>query len=90
MAYTEPKQWKKEESRRLRRGRVQIKFIDLRFERWLALRFRKARGRQEVPQISCPRDECYSPSLRKSIEIDWRICLLSFRFECKDSSEGPM
>ena len=27
----------------------QIKFIDLEFERWQVVRFRKARGRQEVP-----------------------------------------
>ena len=31
--YTKPKQWKKEESERLRGERNQIKFIDLRFER---------------------------------------------------------
>ena len=36
MAYTKPQQRKKEESEQLRGGRYQIKFIDLRFERWQA------------------------------------------------------
>ena len=40
---------KKEESERLRGERDQIKFIDLKFERWQVVRFRKARRRQEVP-----------------------------------------
>ena len=34
VAYKKPQQWKKEESERLRGERDQIKFIDLRFERW--------------------------------------------------------
>ena len=34
MAYINPQQRKKEESERLRGERDQIKFIDLRFERW--------------------------------------------------------
>ena len=29
--------------------RDQVKFIDLRFKRWQVVRFRKARGRQDVP-----------------------------------------
>ena len=33
VAYTKHQQWKKEDSERLRGGRDQIKFIDLRFER---------------------------------------------------------
>ena len=33
---------------RLRGERDQIKFIDLRFERWQVVRFRKARGMQDV------------------------------------------
>ena len=41
MAYTKPQQWKKEESERLRGEGDQIKFIDLRFERWQAVGFRK-------------------------------------------------
>ena len=48
VAYTKPQQRKKEESERLRE-RDQIKFIDLGFERWQVIRFRKARGRQDVP-----------------------------------------
>ena len=39
----------KEESRRLRGEMDQIKFIDLRFERWQVIRFRKARRRLDVP-----------------------------------------
>ena len=51
VAYTMPQQRKKEERRseRLRGERDQIKFIDLGFERWQVVRFRKARGRQDVP-----------------------------------------
>ena len=48
VAYTKPQQRKKEESERLRGEGDQIKFIDLRFERWQVVRFRKAR-RQDVP-----------------------------------------
>ena len=40
---------KKERSERLRGERDQIKFIDIGFERWQVVRFRKARGRQDVP-----------------------------------------
>ena len=49
VAYTKPQQRKKEESERLRVERDQSKFIDLRFETWQVVRFRKARGRQDVP-----------------------------------------
>ena len=42
-------QQRKEESKRLRGERDQIKFFDLGFERWKVVRFRKARGRQDVP-----------------------------------------
>ena len=49
MAYAEPQQRKEEESERLRGERDQIKFIDLRLERWQVVRFRKARRRQDVP-----------------------------------------
>ena len=45
VAYIKPQ---KEESERLRGKGDQIKFIDLRFERWQVVRFRKAR-RQDVP-----------------------------------------
>ena len=47
LAYTKPQQRKKEESKGLRGERDQIKFIDLRFERWQVVRFRKARRRQD-------------------------------------------
>ena len=49
VAYTKPQQRGKEESERLRGERNQIKFIDLKFERWQVVIFRKARGRQDVP-----------------------------------------
>ena len=39
VAYTKPQQRKKEESERLRGERGQIKFIDLRFERWQVASF---------------------------------------------------
>ena len=44
-----PQQRKKEECERLRREGDQIKFIDLGFERWQVLGFRKASRRQDVP-----------------------------------------
>ena len=39
---------KKERSKRPRGERDQIKFIDLGFERWQVVRFRKARGKQHI------------------------------------------
>ena len=51
VSYTKQQQRKKEESEQLRGERDQVKFIDLRFERWQVVRFRKARRRQEVPRI---------------------------------------
>ena len=41
--YTKLHQWKKEKSERLRGEGMQIKFIDLRFERWWVEGFRKSR-----------------------------------------------
>ena len=49
VAYTKPQQGKTKESKRLRGKGDQIKFIDLRFERWQVVRFRKARKKQDVP-----------------------------------------
>ena len=57
VAYTKPQQRKKKESKGLKGERGQIKFIDLRFERWRVVRFRKARRSQDVPQIACSWDE---------------------------------
>ena len=57
VAHTKPQQRKKEESERLRGEGDKIKFIDLRFERWQVVRFRKARRRQDVPQIARSWDE---------------------------------
>ena len=45
VTYTKPQQRKKEENENLRGGRDQIEFIDVGFERWQVVRFRKARGR---------------------------------------------
>ena len=45
VAYKKPQQWKKEESKRLREEKGQMKFIDLGFERSQVVRFRKAEGR---------------------------------------------
>ena len=49
VAYTKPQQRKKEEIERLRGERDQIKFTDLRFERWHVVGIRKGRRRQDVP-----------------------------------------
>ena len=49
VAYKKPQQRKKEKGERLRGERDQIKFIDLRFERWQILRFGNARIRQDIP-----------------------------------------
>ena len=57
VAYKKPQQRKKEESEQLRGEIDQIKFIDLRFERWQVAGLRKARRKQDVPQIACSRDE---------------------------------
>ena len=52
MAYAKPQykpqQREEEESKRLRGEGVQINFIDLIFERWQVVRFRKARRRQDI------------------------------------------
>ena len=57
VAYTKSQHMKKEDKEKLRGERDQIKIIDLRFERWQVVRFRKARGKQNVIQIPLPRDE---------------------------------
>ena len=58
MAYTKPQQRRnKEESERLRGERDQIKFIDLRFERWQAVGFGKGKRRQDVPYNARSWDE---------------------------------
>ena len=49
VAYTRPQQRKKEEWKQLIGEKDQIKFIDLRFERWQVVGLRKARIRQDVP-----------------------------------------
>ena len=49
MTYKKPQQRKEEESERLSGERDQITFIDLGFERWQFVRFRKASERQDDP-----------------------------------------
>ena len=57
VAYAKPQQRKKEEGEKPRGERDQIKFIDLRFERWQVVGLRKARRRQDVPCIAYLWDE---------------------------------
>ena len=47
VAYAEPQRRKKEEREQLREERDKIKLIDLGFERWQVVRFRKTRRRQD-------------------------------------------
>ena len=49
VAYTEPQQWKKEGSERLRGERDQIKFIDVRVERGQIVRLGNGRRGRDVP-----------------------------------------
>ena len=49
VAYTKPQQRNKEESERLRGKRDEIKFIDLRFERWQVVGLGRARRSQDAP-----------------------------------------
>ena len=49
VAYTKPQHMRKEKSEQLRGERGQIKFIDLRFERWQVVRLKKASRRQDAP-----------------------------------------
>ena len=51
VVYTKPQQRKKEESKRLRGAKNQIKSIDLRFEGWQVVGFRKARRRQTFHKL---------------------------------------
>ena len=48
VAYTKPKQRKKEECKRPRGERDQIKVIDLRFERWQVVKFRNQKRRKHT------------------------------------------
>ena len=56
-AFTKAQQRKKEESERLRGEGDQIKFIDLRLERWQIVGLIKARRRQDVQKVARSRDE---------------------------------
>ena len=61
-----PQQRKKIESERLRGGRDQIKFIDLGFERWQVVRFRKAVPKLRKPN-SCLTLSCTTDSKKHNI-----------------------
>ena len=52
VAYIKPQQRKKEESEQLRGERDQIKFIDLRFEIWQVIGFRKSGRKQDVHKLN--------------------------------------
>ena len=56
VAYAKLQKGRKKKAKGLEE-RDQIKFIDLRFERWQVIRFRTARRRQHLPQIACSWDE---------------------------------
>ena len=84
MAYAKPQQRKKEEGERLRGEGDQIKFIDLRFERWQVVRFRKARRRQDVPRIACSRDEYSSEGALKNYSVK---ILCDINIQCDDMIE---
>ena len=58
VAYTKPQQWKKEESQRIRGERDQVEFIDLGFERWQVVRFKKARGSHKFHVLGMNDDLC--------------------------------
>ena len=49
VTYTKPQQWKKEGIERLIGEGDQIEYIDLGFEGWQVVGFRKARRRLDVP-----------------------------------------
>ena len=54
VAYTSPQQRKEEESERPRGEVDKIKFIDLRFERWQVVRFRKAKEGKTFHELHGP------------------------------------
>ena len=56
--YTKPQQGKKQESETIKGEGDQIKFIDLRFERWQVVGFRKARRQAYVNCISVRSINC--------------------------------
>ena len=74
VAYTKPQQKKKEESKGLRGERGQVKFIDLRFERWQVVRFRKAR-RKILNMLNTLFVEFKFRSSRIPYEVDFRLQL---------------
>ena len=61
VANAKPQQRKKGESERLRGERDQVKLIDLRFERWQVVRFRKvclSRGVTSPFDVTISHDSC--------------------------------
>ena len=64
VAYVKPQQRKKEESEQLRGEGDKIKFIDLRFERWQIVGFRKARRGQ------------FKTTIRKFFNLFCELCYM--------------
>ena len=76
VAYTMPQETKKKEgSERLRGETDQIKFIDLGFESWQVVIFRKARGRQDGWIYSNVNNPCLLHSKSKKIGTCKLTCL---------------
>ena len=57
VAYTKPQQRQKEENEQLRGERDEIKFIDLRFERWQVVGLRKALC-WTIPKLGSEKTDC--------------------------------
>ena len=80
VAYARPQQWKKEESERLREERDQIRFINLRFERWQAVGLNEyCRGKAMVAYAK-PQQRKKEESERLREERD-QIKFINLRFE---------
>ena len=57
VAYAKPQKGRKKKAKGLRVERDQIRFINLIFEIWQVVTFRKGRRRRDVPYVACSRDE---------------------------------
>ena len=82
MAYTKPQQRKKEESERLRgeRERDQIKFINLRFERWEVVRLSELCWGKAMVAYTKPQQRKKEESERLRGERD-QIKFIDLKFE---------
>ena len=80
VACTKPQQRKKEESKRLRRERDQIKFIDLRFERWQVVGLSELCWGKAMVAYTKPQQRKKEESKRLKGERD-QIKFIDLRFE---------